>query len=404
MLWRWDQGRSAYFRFESITKIASVLLRYNGADMKLVDSSFRADIMQATGLPFAPSTYTIKRNYKRVFECMMLSSYIGQRLIISELGRAIANQDPALNNVDGYLFEVEKRFRYPYPAFDNYNDVKGICFPFIAILKLLFAKAIKNNDTSASINLTDVGAYLIANDVNGLESIEFYQSLEPMPNFSFDSYGSNDQKRQVREMMHFIGQHSFINASENTLSLMGLSIEECSSAFSTLKPYSTTVASRTPIDDFLQITSYSQVSGQYESQYDLETFSVQEGKKVFKSHFQYERSPQLRKEYIKQNPSPICDVCGRDMHIVYPWTENMLEIHHIRPLSSHEATSHNYETRLEDIVGICPSCHRAIHLYYKKHLSTKNISDFTTASDAIKVYEEAKSIVRSNGFKEKNDD
>lgn len=107
MLWRWDQGRSNYFQFDSIMKIAPVLLQYNGADMRLVDSQFRKDIMEATGLPFAPSTYSIKRNYKRVFECMMLASYIGQRLIVSEIGRSIANKDPYLTNVDGYLYEIE---------------------------------------------------------------------------------------------------------------------------------------------------------------------------------------------------------------------------------------------------------------------------------------------------------
>jgi 5-methylcytosine-specific restriction endonuclease McrA len=397
MLWRWDQGRSAYFRFDAITKIAPVLLKYNGADMKLVDSQFRADIMQASGLPFAPSTYTIKRNYKRVFECMMLSSYIGQRLIISEIGRAIANQDSTLGNVDGYLFEVEKRFRYPYPAFDNYNDVKGICFPFIAMLKLLLAKAISANNPNAVITLNDVGAYLIANDVNGLEPLEFYKVLQPKANFTFDSYGSNDQKRQVREMMHFIGQHSFINDINNDLYLMGLSVDDCITAFNSLIPNSTEVTSRTPIDDFLQITSYTPIGGQYESQYDLDNFSVQEGRKVFKSHFSYERKPQLRKEFIKRNPTPVCDVCGQNMHIIYPWTENMLEIHHIRPLSSHEDTGGNHHTSLEDVVGICPSCHRAIHLYYKKYLTSNELQDFISNENAEEVYNEAKSIVRSNG-------
>ena len=142
MIWRWDQGRSEYFKFESILKIAPVLLKYNGADMKQVDSQFRTEIMAATSLPFAPSTYTIKRNYKRVFECMMLCSYIGNRLFLSDIGRNIATPNSTLCNVDSYLSEVETRFRYPYPSFDNHNDVKTVCFPFMAMLKLLFARAI----------------------------------------------------------------------------------------------------------------------------------------------------------------------------------------------------------------------------------------------------------------------
>lgn len=60
MIWRWDQGRTAYFTYESIWKIAPVLLNYNGANMRLVDSSFRDKLVEKTGLPFAPQHYTIK--------------------------------------------------------------------------------------------------------------------------------------------------------------------------------------------------------------------------------------------------------------------------------------------------------------------------------------------------------
>ena len=397
MIWRWDQGRSEYFKFESILKIAPVLLKYNGADMKQVDSQFRTEIMAATSLPFAPSTYTIKRNYKRVFECMMLCSYIGNRLFLSDIGRNIATPNSTLSNVDSYLFEVETRFRYPYPSFDNYNDVKTVCFPFMAMLKLLFARAISTNNPYAKISLDDVGCYLIANEVKGTESLEFYQSLKPKEGFDFQSYGSNDQKRQVREMMHFLGEHTFLsNPKKDDLQISGIKIEDCLQAFSLLKAQSIVITSKTPIDDFRQLTSYRPIPGEFEFQYDLENFSTVEGKKVFKGHFTYERSPKLRKEYIKVNPCPICSVCGRDMHIVYPWTENMLEVHHVCPLSSHDG-SEGHETKMEDVVGACPSCHRAIHLYYKQYLIKNKQSDFMSKDEAKTVYLEAKEIVQNNG-------
>lgn len=41
MIWRWDQGRTTYFDYGKIVKIASVLLEFNGADMQAVDSAFR---------------------------------------------------------------------------------------------------------------------------------------------------------------------------------------------------------------------------------------------------------------------------------------------------------------------------------------------------------------------------
>ncbi len=396
MVWRWDQGRSAYFQFDSIKRIATILIKYNGANMKMVDVQLRKDLMKATGLPFAPSTYTIKRNYKRVFECMMIASYISDRLIISEIGRAVADPNSELSNVDSYLYEVERRFRYPYPAFNNYNDVKKICFPFLAILKFLLSRAIISNSPKASISLQDVGAFLIANEVSGLEDINFYRTLQSNSKFNFESYGSNDQKRQVREMMHFIGQHSFIESSENHLTLIGLNIDDCQKAFNSLVPLCADVTSTTPIDDFMKITSYTKIKGEFEDLSNIEDFSVQEGKKVFKTHFLYERDSKLRKEFIKRNPNPICDVCGKDMHIIYPWTENMLEIHHIHPLSSYSDTSSNHESNLKDIVGICPSCHRAIHLYYKKHLIEENLQDFESKKRAEEIYNEAKKIVRKN--------
>lgn len=396
MIWRWDQGRSSYFQFDSIKRIAAVLIKYNGADMKIVDEQLRKDLMKATGLPFAPPTYTIKRNYKRVFECMMLASYINNRLIISEIGRAVADSNSDLSHVDNYLYEIERRFRYPFPAFNNYNDVKKKCFPFLAILKFLLSRAIMLNNPRASISLQDVGAFLIANEITGLEDLNFYISLQSNKKFNFESYGSNDQKRQVREMMHFIGQHSFIESSENHLTLLSLKIDDCKKAFNSLNPISNDDMSTSPIDDFMKITSYKRIKGEFEGIEDVEEFSVEEGKKVFKSHFQYERNSKLRKEYIKRNPNPVCDVCGKDMHIIYPWTENMLEIHHIHPLSSYTDTSGNHESDIKDVVGICPSCHRAIHLYYKKYLIEENLKDFESKEKAEEKYKEAKNIVRNN--------
>lgn len=396
MIWRWDQGRSEYFRFENIKKIARVLLKYNGADMKQVDSQFRSDVMAATNLPFAPSTYTIKRNYKRVFECMMLCSYIGNRLFLSDIGRSVATQNSPLGNVDLYLYEIETRFRYPYPSFNNYNDVKSICFPFIAILKLLYSKAIKSNNSYARISLMEVGQFLIANESSGFETIDYYINLQAKPDFTFESYGSSDQKRQVREMMHFLGEHTYlVNSKADDLQIVGLSMEECKNAFDAMIPKASTISSKTPIDDFRQLTSYKAIPGELEFQFDLDNFSTREGKKIFKSHFSYERNPKLRKEYIKMNPSPVCNVCGENMHIVYPWTENMLEVHHICPLSSYDGQD-NRTTTLEDVVGICPSCHRAIHLFYKQYLSTKNKSDFTSKEEANEVYLNAKKIVQNN--------
>lgn len=233
MIWRWDQGRTTYFDYGKIVKIASVLLEFNGADMQAVDSAFRDRLTAVTELPFAPPSYTVKRNYKRVFECAMLATYIGNRLIISDIGRALAEGDSRFNTADKYLFEVGRRFRYPYPAFNNYSDVKSTCFPFLSILKLLFARALRDGNPNAIISLEDIGGCLIANNVTGLEDLDFYWDISAK-SFSFDSYSSNDQKRQVREMMSFVGQYSFLIYRNSTLQLTGISLDEIEGAFENL--------------------------------------------------------------------------------------------------------------------------------------------------------------------------
>lgn len=395
MIWRWDQGRAQYFQFDAIKKIASILVQYNGADMRIVNTGFRNDLMSKTGLPFAPQHYTIKRNYKRVFECSLLASYIGQRLIVTDICRGVAENWAGFSTVDLYLLEVERRFRYPFPAFQNYSDVKGVCFPFLAMLKLLFAKALKSGDRTANITLDDVGAFLIANNATGLEDIDYYWEIEPQE-YSFDSYNSSDQRRQVREMMAFIGQHSYLDYSDSTLRLNGPSLEECESVFNRIQPYSTEVERSSAVDDFLKLAAVTDMRARVpnasfdETEEELEEFTVQEGKKVFACHFSLERNAALRKAYLSKNPEPICDICGCDTHVMYPWTANMLEVHHIRPLASY---NDEHTTSIDDVVGLCPTCHRAVHLYYRGYLKDAGKQDFETEDEALLLYQKAKSEV-----------
>lgn len=400
MVWRWDQGRTAYFDYNKILKISTVLMEFNGADMQIVDSAFRAKLTEAVELPFAPASYTVKRNYKRVFECSMLATYVGDRLVVSDICRALASGDPRFDTPDKYLHEVERRFRYPYPAFDNYADVRSICFPFIAVMKLLYAKALRIADPNASITLDEIGSRLIANNVSGLEDLDYYKEVPTQP-FSFKAHSSSDQKRQVREMMSFMGQHSYLIYDKSALQLTGMTLEQCESEFMKMSPYSINTSTHNVVEDFLHLTIVpSQMGAKIELETEdseaLETFCVKEGKRTFKQHFDVERDSRLRKAYLEQHPEPICDVCGKDLHKMYPWTNNMLEIHHVLPLSSYDEKEENHKTMLDDVVGLCPSCHRAIHLFYRIYLTNYGQEDFGSAEEAREVYNEAKAEVANN--------
>lgn len=63
----------------------------------------------------------------------------------------------------------------------------------------------------------------------------------------------------------------------------------------------------------------------------------------------------------------------------------MLDIHHLLPLSSSIAIT-TKGTSLSDIVGLCPSCHRSIHIYYTKWLKRAGQDDFRSKAEAMEVY------------------
>ena len=117
-----------------------------------------------------------------------------------------------------------------------------------------------------------------------------------------------------------------------------------------------------------------------------------EGKRTRVTHIKIERSPLLRKIYFETYPTTTCDMCKSDTKKRYPWTDNLLEIHHVLPLSSALAVT-SAGTSLHDIVPLCPNCHRSVHLYYKTWLNTQVVNDFQNRNEALNVYAQAKSKI-----------
>ena len=239
MIWRWDQGRSRYFNVDTIVSMASVLARFDGRNIKDLDASFRSELMANTDQPFAPDHYTVKRNYKRVFECALLATCNGDILVASDICKALAREDTFFNTSEDYLVEFERRFRYPFPAFKNYSDFGSRCYPFLAILKLLIARGLSNLGHQPSVSLEDVGQYLIANEVSGKESLDFYLQLNHR-HFSFEDEGGPDHIRQVREMMNFIGQHNYLTIHNGSLVMASMTEEQYRRLFESLQPFDST--------------------------------------------------------------------------------------------------------------------------------------------------------------------
>lgn len=383
-MWRWDQGRLLYFQFDVLREIAKTLVKFDNADITQCEAVFRNTLEKDTGMPFLPTHYTIKRNYSRVFQCLFLANFIGKKLIVTDICRDLASDNGAQKSVDDYLFNYIPKFRFPFPAFDNYNSTEQRIYPFCAIIKYLLSRVALGNE--AKVSLDDIFCYIISNNCTGFEDIDFYKNLSPK-GYSY----TDTERRQLREMVIFISQLSILKVYDGYLYLDAIDENARNEVLTKFLKPENRFPKADRIEEFYEMTSISQkiVIPTFEV-FTSDPADVEfiEGNKKRVEHFRVERSGLLRKYYRQMNPIPHCCACGIDMNVRYPWTEYLLEIHHLLPLSSTVAIS-NKGTSLADIVGLCPSCHRAVHMYYRKWLRANNQSDFISKQEAHNVFMQA---------------
>jgi predicted HNH restriction endonuclease len=127
-----------------------------------------------------------------------------------------------------------------------------------------------------------------------------------------------------------------------------------------------------------------------------EEISFIEGNRRRVTHLRIERSSRLRELYLSNKSDPtICNMCTMDTSITYPWSRFLIEVHHLLPLGSLLRVNAS-ATSLEDVVGVCPSCHKATHQFYKAWLDTAGLEDFRSEEEAREVYLEAKQNIVLN--------
>lgn len=390
-MWRWDQGRLLYFQFDILRAVAQVLSRFDGVDITTCEDAFRSALEADTGMAFLPKHYTVKRNYSRVFQCALLANFVGEKLYITDMCRELCNKNSDIKTADDYLLTYIKKFRFPFPAFDGYNGHEQPVYPFCAIIKYLLSLQMRGLE--AKVSLDDIFRYVIGNNCTGFENIAFYCGLQPT------DYSCTDaERRQLREMVIFISQLSILQVYGGYLYLENISDDVQSELIMAFLEPERRIARMERIDEFYEMASLDRSRIRVPK---FETFVVDpmdlefmEGNRRRVEHFRVERSRLLRKYYQQVHPDAICCACNTDMGLRYPWTEFMIDIHHLLPLSSVVAISAR-GTSLADIVGLCPSCHRAIHMYYRKWLTTNGQNDFSSKQEAHDVYLQAtKEIVR----------
>ena len=383
-MWRWDQGRLLYFQFDVLKEIAKALVKFDNTDLSKCEDLFRNILVNDTGMPFLLSHYTIKRNYSRVFQCSFLANFHTNILIVTDICKDLAQDNGTIKCVDDYLFNYIVRFRFPFPAFDNYNTTEPRIYPFCAIIKFLLSKIQSGEEAKASLD--DIFNYIISNNCTGLEDLDFYNNLLPKK-YNY----TETERRQLREMIIFISQLSILKVYDGYLYLDDIDKNAQNEVLNEFLNPEIRLPKNDRLEEFFEMTSTTRkiVIPAFELfTADPTDIEFMEGDRKRVEHFRVERSGLLRKYYRQMNPVPHCCACGIDMNIRYPWTDYMLEIHHLLPLSSTVAIS-NKGTSLADIVGLCPSCHRAVHIYYKKWLKLNNQTDFKSRQEAYDVFVEA---------------
>lgn len=202
--WRWDQGRLNYFQYENLKAIAHCLNELAGVviNQKNIDP-LRKELESFTGLPFAPKSYTVWRNYKRVFECSFLATTINDRLHVTDFCKKVVASGTKKIDVDEFLSLFIPRFRFPFAAFQDYKKSDNLVYPFCAVLKYLISNF--QLGRQPSISSEEIFSIIIGNNCTGLESIEHYAKLKKT-----NHKPVGDEKRQVNEMMIFISQLSIL--------------------------------------------------------------------------------------------------------------------------------------------------------------------------------------------------
>lgn len=388
MRWRWDQGRLGYFQYDEIQKIAQALADFDGHALPGAEEpdTLRSTLANYTSLTFPSGPNTLWRNYGRVFGVQMLAANVNGLLVCTDLCKEIAKGNVSS---DDYFLHFATRFYFSYPSFQGYSTVARQIFPVCAIIKLLLAKFISKKPTFTTIE--EIADLIVGNDLDGTEPIAIYTKLH-----SSGQRLTETPERQLREFVIMFSQLSFLKWDSGKLFLDALNPEEILQIESAIAPLQAP-RKTDPAMELLQLGSHYEDFGVGDVTagiaVNVQDQEFAEGNKIRVTHLRAERSTKLRELYFEHSPAPHhCNMCSMDTHIRYPWTDRIIELHHLLPLSS-PIRIVKEQTSLKELVGLCPSCHRATHKYYSGWLKKKKLKDFRDYFEAKGVYQEAKNAI-----------
>lgn len=383
--WRWDQGRLRYFHFPEICNSAKSLWSVNGRTIPLSGQTdfLRKALSNHSSLPFAaPGTHSVWRNYSRLFGSQLLATEINRVLVCTDVCAALA--EGALD-FDSYLFKFANNFAYPCPVFADYQASSRRVFPVAAVVKAAIAGFIAGH---SSQSVDELVRAVKSSAADGTEGLSFYSALSTERSVSV----GETEWRQIREMLAFATKFSFLRLERGQL-VVGLNgVGDALKIFERFSPQPR-VAEENPSAEVLRMGELGLREAREDEGADsLNTFDIQfvAGDAFRILHLHGERSSHVAEIFFSRAPHPsVCDMCRQDTLDHYPATNRLIQPHHLLPLSSPVRIEAGAAV-LEDFIGLCPTCHEAVHRYYASWLNGRLRRDFANRSEAVAVYEEAK--------------
>ena len=392
-MWNWEQGRLQYFQYDELRTISRFVV---GNDLRNTPAHI---IRRDTGLDFPPDGYTPWRNYARVYKLGLIASDIGDVAAPTDVARILA-MDGAVT-CDEYLHFLVEATTIPSPALSNWNHKARIRHPLCFSLKYILAKIAIQGTSVSTINEV-IGAY-IDSDFDGSEDeADFVSLLNNDVDYSVvvRPYRQSSRLRQARESIKFLCQLSYLHTYRNYI-FATLSRHDAETVFQAIAPLG-----GQPLQDGdqeIQRLATHFRDGSIHDFFDYPTTTIsdesysgfEDGSRVKRSHIVIERNSRLRRLFFNRAPTAVCHACQTDTHAKYPWTDRVLDMHHILPLSSGTRVDSQAGTLLEDLIAICPTCHRSVHRYYDQYLKAGDKADFSDKKEARRIYEDARmSIVQ----------
>jgi len=387
-MWHWDQGHVEYFEFDTLRAISAFVQNHDFM------STSRQVLAAATGLPFpAPPTHSPQRQYARVLKLSLLISENGG--VAQPTPVSLLLSQPGVITSDEYFHFLAQASTEPSPALKDWYPEAPFRYPLLVALKYLLAKAAVGSTPSATLDEI-IGAYRATGFVGSEDDAAFIGSLGNDSAYTVKGLSAPDNlRRQARESLKVLCQISYLHVVRDRV-FINLARKDAEIAFGELNPIGGPRAANR--DAEIRRLANLFTGGSTLDFFDYPETVIaevvesgfEEGNKVQKTHVTIERNSGLRKAFFAANPTTVCDVCNLDTARSYPWTERVMDLHHLLPLSSGTRVI-GRGTTFDDLVPLCPSCHRAVHRYYGEWFRTTKRLDFHSRDEAVGVYTNMKS-------------